>query len=255
MKEIDFSQYDQTTPAQHIPAVTIPAKTYIYKDELDKQVRQYMEDRYNYLAAGRHILDDLSRTPYIESLARIFTNLSFDEIAEHFDQLGQAITDQKNHEIRVKKFSKHAIVPDLNDNGEEFVKFLKDTRTWFIENRPTKGWDTLKMKKHKLEAEKKILDELGIVTTGTVEIHGTQYLKVEDDKYFYTRSVFPGNGYDISRRNCNKFMAISFIENEKRWAEEKKGTGGIMEIAYNVGSRFNPKYELRINEKVYQLKF
>lgn len=250
MKEIDFSQYDHTTPEKHIPAVTIPAKTYIYKDELKKQVLQYMEDRFNYLAAGRHILDDLSRTPYIDRLANIFTNLHWNEIAKHFDQLGQAITDQKEQERKKKHFSKHAIVPNLNGTGKEFVKFIKELRTWFFENRPTKGWNTVKMKDHVLETEKKILDRLGIETSGFIERHGIKFNKIGEDKYFYTRDFLSQSQFWADKEKEMKyfFFAIGFSENEKRWAEEKEGTAGIMEIWCRP-----ERGTININEKTYEL--
>jgi hypothetical protein len=251
MKEIDFSQYNHTTPEKYIPAVTIPAKTYIYKDELKKQVLQYMDDRHDYLAAGRHILDDLSRTSYIDKLADIFTNLSKDEIELHFDQLGQAITDEREYKRLKKHFSKNAIVPNLNGTKKEFVEFIKDLRKWFFENRPTKGWYTAKMEAHKLEVKKRILDRLGIEISGVRKLHGSVFTLIDGDKYFSTGDFLSQSEYYQNQPKEMEFFSfkIEFFDHEKRWEAEREGTAGIMAIHYN-----SREETISINEKTYKIK-
>jgi len=160
------------------PGYYVPPVTKYYDQELKAEVLKYMEDRYDYLAAGRHPLDDLSRSPYISRLADWF-ELPWDKVASDFDQLGQKITDEKNQRYLDEQF---AGVPEHNVTQEQVDQLFK-LREEFHKTRPTKGWATKKMARHRWEYQAKAAKLLGfnVEDTGDTALP----IKLEEGKIFF----------------------------------------------------------------------
>ena len=222
---------NHTTPEQHIPAVTIPAKTYIFAEELEKAVLAYMEDRYHYLAAGRHPLDDLGKSSYIQRIARIFTNVDYEEIEKHFNNLGEKITAAKEKEQIENYFKVHGI--DVKIDPEMLLQSCIFLREQFLKNRPTKGWHTKKMHEWMLHHQELLFEELGLKTYIKDEKHYLDLPGYEDiDISIYTEGIFPRNEWNS--KDLGSFYIKALFPNKFRWAEDKKhGSSGILEIYYN----------------------
>jgi hypothetical protein len=240
---------NHTTPEQHIPAVTIPAKTYIFAEELEKAVLTYMEDRYHYLAAGRHPLDDLSRSSYIKRVADIFTNVPYEDIENHFDALGEKITSEKEQKQREEYFEHHGIDVELID-GEILLQSCEFLRERFLKNRPTKGWNTNKMDKWRLQNEELLYEELGLKTYTKSDKNCLDLRGYEDiDILIHTDGIFPRNDWEADR-GMESFYIKAHFPNEFRWAEQKKhGSIGILEIYYIAR-----KNEIRNNTNIIKIK-
>lgn len=231
---MNLENLNHTTPEQYIPAVTIPAKTYIFAEELEKAVLKYMEDRYHYLAGGRHPLDDLSRSSYIKRVADIFTNVPYEDIENHFDALGEKITSEKEQKRREEYFKVHGI--HVKIDPEMFLQKCKDLRESFLKNRPTKGWYTKKMWEWTLHNEELLFKYLGLKTYIKDEKHYLDLREYEDiDISIYTNNLFPRNEWDSrDSKDMGSFYIKALFPNKFRWAEDKKhGSSGILEIYYS----------------------
>lgn len=239
---------NHTTPEQHIPAVTIPAKTYIFAEELEKAVLAYMEDRYHYLAAGRHPLDDLGKSSYIQRIARIFTNVDYEEIEKHFNNLGEKITAAKEKEQKENYFKVHGI--DIKIDPEMLLQSCEFLRERFLKNRPTKGWNTNKMDKWRLQNEELLYEELGLKTYTKSDKNCLDLRGYEDiDILIHTDGIFPRNEWEADRE-MESFYIKAHFPNEFRWAEQKKhGSIGILEIYYIAR-----KNEIRNNTNTIKIK-
>lgn len=237
-----------TSPEQHIPAVTIPAKTYIFAEELEKAVLKYMEDRYHYLAAGRHILDDLSSSSYIKNIANIFTKVSYEDIEKHFNALGEKITAERLKKEKEEYFEHHGI--DVKIDPKMLLESCKFLRERFLKNRPTKGWNTNKMGKWILQNEELLYEELGLKTYMKSDKNYLDLRGYEDiDILIHTDGIFPRNEWEVSR-GIESFYIKAHFPNEFRWAEQKKhGSTGILEIYYS-----NRKNEIRNNTNTIKIK-
>ena len=222
---------NHTIPEQHIPAVTIPAKTYIFAEELEKTVLTYMEDRYHYLAAGCHPLDDLGKSSYIDKIANIFTNVPYEEIEKHFNNLGEKITNENDKKQRERYFEHHGI--HVKIDPEMFFQKCKDLRESFLKNRPTKGWHTKKMHEWVLHHQELLFEYLGLKTYIKDEVHYLDLRGYEDVNIsISTEGIFPRNEWKYKR--LGSFSIKALFPNEFRWAEDKKhGSSGILEIYYS----------------------
>ena len=245
---MNLENLNHTTPEQHIPAVTIPAKTYIFAEELEKAVLKYMEDRYHYLAEGRHIFDDLSPSSYIKNLANIFTKVSYDDIEKHFNALGEKITAERLKKEREEYFEHHGI--DVKIDPEVLLQSCKFLRERFLKNRPTKGWDTYRMDKWRLQNEELLYEELGLKTYTKSDKNCLDLRGYEDiDILIHTDGIFPRNEWEADR-GMESFYIKAHFPNEFRWAEQKKhGSVGILEIYYS-----NRKNEIRNNTNTIKIK-
>jgi len=237
-----------TIPERVIPKVVIPEVTLDYYVELEKSVKNYMEDRFNYLAVGRHILDDLSRSPYIEKLHNIFQeHLDYNEIAKDFDRLGQEITDKKNQEALDKRFEKHGIEIGLSDEElKDNLNKILELRKEFIKTKPTKGWDTKKIKIHRKEFDEKVfkLFNFKVIKYGKVENSSNQVPLIDEDKWIFTQNIFVQNNWD----NYRLKIVVTWSTNNKRWEGND-----LFEFEYVKKGLDHSNY-IRINNRIINLK-
>jgi len=240
-----------TIPEKVIPKVVIPEVTLDYYEELEKSVKNYMEDRFNYLAAGRHILDDLSSSPYVEKLYNIFQeHLDYNKIANDFNKLGQEITDKKNQKALDKRFEKHGIEIGLSDEElKDNVNKISELREEFIKTKPTKGWNTKKMEIHRKEFEEKVfkLFNFKVIKYGKVENSSNQVPLVDKDKWIYTQDIFPQSDWGI-KRNYSLKIVVTWSTNKKRWEKND-----LFEFEYVKKGLDHSNY-IRINNRIINLK-
>ena len=235
----------KTTPAK---TYTIPTVTLDYETELNRQVKRYMADRFNYLAEGRHILDDLSQNEYIDYLAVAF-GIPFSEASADFNELGQGITDKKNQESLDKRFKKEGIQLGLSDEElKAKVEQIKDLKQEFIKTKPTKGWNTKKMEVHRDEFNKKVFELFGfkIIKYDKPENSGARKVPyIADDKWIFTEDIFPT--YQMHYRTNRFKIQVSWDTNKKRWEHND-----IFEFEYVKYGLDRSNY-LRVNNRIITL--
>ena len=211
-----------------IPAYTVPAVTKTYAEEVTNQVEKYMKDRHNFLCEGHHLLADLDKNPYIRSIASFF-QLPFDEVAKDFHALGEKITEEKQTAALVERF-KGGIQIDTTNIEYKAQKALNFRRR-FNEERPTKGFQTTKMKEHRETLTDALVDLFGILIPDGAEVHG--------------QNLMANNEWNLERIDNQ----VLFLDITKPKEGQRFGYDTLLEIAIDP-----EKNSIRVNEKKFNLK-
>jgi len=191
---------------------TVPPVTKHYHEELEKEVRRYMADRHDYLCQGHHPLADLSYDSYVRSLARFF-ELSYEEVEQDFDKLGQRITDEKNQRYLDEQFANAPEHKVTQQHVDQLIKLREE----FIKNRPTKGWATKKMDMYRYEYQAEAANILGFVVEDYEEGINVKWMlgksiKVSDNTVFYIERLFPTSDYPSVYDNGTNFIARTLLD-------------------------------------------